>query len=74
MNREKPTGFMEYTREVPRRPVPVERIKDWQEVYLPMPGRSCAPRRARCMDCGVPFCQAGIDQRLARGQPRPRME
>jgi glutamate synthase (NADPH) small chain len=55
----KPTGFMEYTRETPQRRPPVERIKDWFEVYLPFPEDRIRTQGARCMDCGVPFCHTG---------------
>ncbi|HEY3324089.1 MAG TPA: glutamate synthase subunit beta [Planctomycetota bacterium] len=55
----KPTGFMEVNREMPtRRPVP-ERIKDWQEVYLPFGEDKLLKQASRCMDCGVPFCHTG---------------
>ena len=55
----KTTGFMEYTREVPLRRDPAERIKDWFEIYLPFPEESTRVQAARCMDCGVPFCHTG---------------
>jgi glutamate synthase (NADPH/NADH) small chain len=55
----KVTGFKEYTRETPvRRPVE-ERVNDWFEVYLPFPEDKLKTQAARCMDCGVPFCQSG---------------
>jgi len=55
----KPTGFMEYTREVPaRRPI-AERINDFQEVYEEFPEQKLRLQGARCMDCGVPFCHTG---------------
>jgi glutamate synthase (NADPH) small chain len=55
----KPTGFMEYTREVPtRRPV-AERVNDYFEVYQEVPAESVRTQGARCMDCGVPFCHTG---------------
>ncbi|QOV90077.1 glutamate synthase subunit beta [Humisphaera borealis] len=55
----KPTGFKEYTRELPvRRPVEL-RILDWQEVYNPMPDDKLKQQGARCMDCGIPFCNNG---------------
>src|SRR5689334_8939898 len=55
----KKTGFMEYPREMPtRRPVG-ERIRDWQEVYLPYANGSLQKQAARCMDCGIPFCHQG---------------
>ena len=55
----KVTGFMEYTREVPGRRPPAERIKDWFEIYHPFPDESIRTQGARCMDCGVPFCHTG---------------
>jgi glutamate synthase (NADPH/NADH) small chain len=55
----KPTGFIEYTREMPQRRPPAERIKDWFEVYLPFPEDKIRTQGARCMDCGVPFCHTG---------------
>jgi glutamate synthase (NADPH) small chain len=55
----KPTGFMEYGRELPRRrPIPV-RLRDWREVYEPFPEESVKEQGARCMDCGIPFCHDG---------------
>ena len=55
----KPTGFLEYGRETPtRRPVPV-RIRDWREVYEPFPEEKARTQAARCMDCGIPFCNNG---------------
>src|SRR4051794_12527884 len=55
----KPTGFKEFTREMPqRRPVSL-RIADWQEVYNPMPEDKKRAQAARCMDCGIPFCNNG---------------
>ena len=55
----KVTGFMEYTREVPGRRPPAERIKDWLEIYTPFAETSIKNQGARCMDCGVPFCHTG---------------
>jgi len=55
----KPTGFMEYQREsFGRRPVE-ERVRDWFEVYVPLPEDRVRKQGARCMDCGVPFCHTG---------------
>jgi glutamate synthase (NADPH/NADH) small chain len=54
-----PKGFMKYAREGPkRRPVEV-RVHDWREFYEPMPEDKLQAQGARCMDCGVPFCQSG---------------
>ncbi|WP_165222720.1 glutamate synthase subunit beta [Aquisphaera insulae] len=55
----KPTGFMEYPRELPtRRPVDV-RLNDYLEVYDPFPEDRLRAQGARCMDCGIPFCHQG---------------
>jgi glutamate synthase (NADPH/NADH) small chain len=55
----KETGFLEYTRELaPRRPV-TQRVNDWFEIYLDFPEPRLRTQGARCMDCGVPFCQTG---------------
>src|SRR5580658_1052506 len=55
----KPTGFMEFGRELPkRRPVPV-RLRDWREVYEPFSQEQTQTQGARCMDCGIPFCHDG---------------
>ncbi len=53
-----PKGFMKYAREGPkRRPVEL-RVQDWKELYEPMPEEKLKAQGARCMDCGVPFCQS----------------
>jgi glutamate synthase (NADPH/NADH) small chain len=55
----KPTGFLEYSRELPaRRPV-LERVNDWFEVYQDFPAQNVQQQAARCMDCGIPFCHTG---------------
>ncbi len=55
----KTTGFMEYSRELPsRRPV-IERVNDWFEIYQDFPEDKLRNQGARCMDCGVPFCNSG---------------
>lgn len=55
----KPTGFMEYTRELPESRPPVERIQDWEEFHLHLPEDRLRIQGARCMDCGIPFCHPG---------------
>jgi glutamate synthase (NADPH) small chain len=55
----KPTGFIEYLREVEGDIAPVERIKNWDEFHLPMPDEKLRNQGARCMDCGTPFCHTG---------------
>ncbi|MGK5448354.1 glutamate synthase subunit beta [Streptomyces radiopugnans] len=55
-----PKGFLNTDREVARtRPVP-ERVKDWNEVYVPGSLLPVIGKQAgRCMDCGIPFCHNG---------------
>jgi glutamate synthase (NADPH) small chain len=55
----KPTGFIEYLRELPVDRAPVERIRDWKEFHFHMDERRLRHQAARCMDCGVPFCHTG---------------
>jgi len=53
-----PKGFMKFTREGPkRRPVEL-RVHDWKEFYEPFAEDKLQTQGARCMDCGVPFCQS----------------
>ena len=55
----KPTGFIEiHRKKPPTRPI-VERLKDWNEVYLPYAETELRQQGARCMDCGIPFCHQG---------------
>ena len=54
----KPTGFMEYPRCENRRRPPLERAADWEDIYVPVEGAQRLEQGARCMNCGVPFCQA----------------
>ncbi|HMB90399.1 MAG TPA: glutamate synthase subunit beta [Rhodothermales bacterium] len=55
----KPTGFLEYKRALPsRRPV-VKRVQDYREIYQLFPEEQIHQQAARCMDCGIPFCQSG---------------
>ena len=56
----KSTGFLEYTREVPKDREPLERIKDWKEFHLELPEAVQQIQGARCMDCGVPYCHSGM--------------
>lgn len=56
----KPTGFLEYEREIPADRQPAERVKDWEEFHLPMDEEKLCKQGARCMDCGTPFCHSGI--------------
>ena len=55
----KTTGFKEYSRAVePYRPAK-ERVLDFKEIYTDHDDEKLSIQGARCMDCGVPFCQSG---------------
>src|SRR5215216_3239194 len=55
----KPTGFLEFTRELPaKRPV-AERVQDYDEFIERYSEQKLNNQAARCMDCGVPFCHSG---------------
>jgi glutamate synthase (NADPH/NADH) small chain len=55
----KPTGFIEYLRELPLDRSPAERVRDWHEFHQHMDAKRLRNQAARCMDCGVPFCHTG---------------
>ena len=66
----KPTGFMEYERELPLDRSPLERVKDWQEFHEHFPEAKLQQQGARCMDCGIPFCHTGqLISGMASGCP-----
>lgn len=66
----KPTGFFEYTRELPVDRSPVERVRDWKEFHHHMEEKKLRQQGARCMDCGVPFCHTGkLVSGMASGCP-----
>ena len=54
-----PRGFLK----IGRKPTPkrdkVERVQDYSYIYKPMPTEEVREQAARCMDCGVPFCNVG---------------
>ena len=55
----KSTGFKEFSRAVePYRPSK-ERVLDFKEIYTDHDDEKLGVQAARCMDCGVPFCQSG---------------
>ena len=55
----KATGFLEYTRCESSAKEPLERIKDYNEFHVSLTDAERREQAARCMDCGVPFCQNG---------------
>ena len=56
----KKTGFLEYERETSKEIEPKERIKNFNEFHVPLPREKQREQAARCMECGVPFCQSGM--------------
>jgi glutamate synthase (NADPH/NADH) small chain len=66
----KPTGFIEYLRELPVDRAPAERVRDWNEFHHHMDDKRLRQQGARCMDCGVPFCHTGkLISGMASGCP-----
>lgn len=66
----KPTGFMEYERELPADRSPTERLADWQEFHRHLPDAKLQQQGGRCMDCGIPFCHTGtLISGMASGCP-----
>ena len=55
----KPTGFIDYLRELPLDRSAIERIRDWNEFHFHMEEKNLQQQAARCMDCGIPFCHTG---------------
>lgn len=55
----KPTGFLEYERQTSKELSPKARIKDFKEFHVPLSKEKQQLQGARCMACGVPFCQSG---------------
>lgn len=56
----KPTGFLEYERKSNTSNSPKERIQNFNEFHTPLAQKERQRQAARCMDCGVPFCQSGM--------------
>lgn len=52
-------GFLEYQRKTADQELPADRIKNFREFKKPLTLEEQRKQGARCMDCGVPFCQAG---------------
>ncbi|MEI7602348.1 MAG: glutamate synthase subunit beta [Opitutae bacterium] len=55
----KPTGFVEFQRELPADRDALTRIGDWKEIHHHHSDEKLRKQGARCMDCGVPFCHTG---------------
>jgi len=66
----KPTGFMEFQRELPSDRAPLERLGDWEEFHQHFSEEKLQAQGARCMDCGIPFCHTGsLMNGMAAGCP-----
>jgi glutamate synthase (NADPH/NADH) small chain len=55
----KPTGFLEFTRELPQKRPVEQRVFDYNEFVQRYEAEKLNHQAARCMDCGVPFCHNG---------------
>lgn len=55
----KTTGFLEFTRELPRKKSVEERLKHFKEFVEPYSDEKLNQQAARCMNCGIPFCHHG---------------
>lgn len=56
----KATGFLEYNRQTNPSVSPLERIRNFREFHPRLSEELRRAQGARCMDCGVPFCQSGV--------------
>jgi len=66
----KPTGFLDYPRELPLAVAPAKRIANWDEFHEHADESMLRNQGARCMDCGVPFCHTGaLIEGMAAGCP-----
>ena len=66
----KPTGFLEFPRELPLADSPIERSHRWEEFHGHSEESLLRQQGARCMDCGVPFCHTGaVIEGMAAGCP-----
>jgi len=55
----KPTGFLEFSRELPAKRSVQQRLQDYREFVERYPEYKLNQQAGRCMDCGVPFCHSG---------------
>ena len=55
----KVTGFLDFPRQISGNIEPIERVKNYKEFILPLTDEAAKVQGARCMDCGIPFCNNG---------------
>ena len=66
----KATGFMDYARQDKTAEQPIDRIRHFNEFHTPLSREEQELQGARCMECGVPFCQSGKElMGMASGCP-----
>jgi len=79
----KVTGFLEFERQDPSKRPAAERVHDYREFELPVVQDDLVKQGARCMDCGVPFCNTGCplgnlipdwNDHVYRGEPQRAIE
>ena len=70
----KPTGFLEYQRLTEAAESVDARVKGFKEFVLRLSDEETAQQGARCMDCGIPFCNNGcpVNNIIRRSNWRPR--
>ena len=56
----KPTGFLEFERKIGENDSVVKRITHYNEFHNLLSKEEQIKQGARCMDCGIPFCQSGL--------------
>jgi len=56
----KPSGFLEYARQLADDRPEAERLEDWEEFHQHLSVEELRIQGARCMDCGIPFCHTGL--------------
>lgn len=54
----KATGFKEFDRKEGSYQSELKRIKNFDDIYIPLEDKEIKTQASRCMDCGVPFCNA----------------
>ena len=54
------TGFLEYARQPNPAQAPADRVEHWKEFHPRLQEADRRQQGARCMECGVPFCQSGV--------------
>lgn len=57
----KTTGFLDYDRQETSARPPEERVRDWEPFHIPLKPELRQKQGGRCMNCGVPYCQAGMN-------------